>query len=139
MLSAEYVAGFVDGEGSFIVRPSNNTPGAMITVSNTDARVLVLMQHTLDAWGVKSSVYVRAQQIDNRKQVRVLNVHSCDSVHKLCTILRPYLIIKRPHAELLIEFINIRWQCHKTSWKSHSPREDEIYEEVKALNKRGPK
>ena len=96
-----YIAGFVDGEGCISIRESNGrnkTLHIKVVVGNTNPIVLKLMQ-TL--YGGSLNLVHTANK--NHKDVWVWSI-SFNKATPILKDIRPYLMIKRVHAEAAIQF-----------------------------------
>lgn len=144
-----YIAGFVDGEGTLQVRKHKSKNSIWyyptILLTNTNYQVL----DTLSKW-LKAKVtplrYTPSSK-NHRDCFKITIATICD-VLSLAKFLKPYLLIKRRQAELLEELAIIKvgkesqiirgehGRIKGTTMRT-LPREEEIYEEVKKLNRRG--
>jgi hypothetical protein len=89
-----WVAGFVDGEGCFIISPEG---AVSLTIINTS---LTSLQFILQTLGV-GRIYDRKQKV-NKTQF-MLGVYGNNCVEAIKKLL-PYLIEKKPQAETLLEY-----------------------------------
>lgn len=126
-----YLAGIIDGEGTISVRRNQRSTGRVyfqphITVANTSFRLLQWLRDK----GFSSHWYVNN------------GGHSCYKIYwsgyqmgGLLSSIRPYLVIKAPHADLVLELIEIRGKQ-----RLHEPLPErcfEIVQTLRALNHRG--
>jgi hypothetical protein len=149
----QYLAGITDGEGYIGLNikkqlkskqsKNKNLQGyyyswsAHMTVSNTHKNVLDIL---CKEWNVgrvnisKTTEWLRKRG-ENVKEAYVWAIEPND-MRKILPILVPHLRIKQRQAYLLIEALAImRTRRHKTL--EQKQRMDEIYNEVKLLNKKG--
>jgi hypothetical protein len=103
-LELAYLAGIVDGEGTITIAARKAASGRIyfrpsVTISNTSER----LADWLRAWGYSINT---ATNSSGRPYWRIN--WSGFSVDSLLTRLLPFLVIKRPHADLLLEFISLR-------------------------------
>ena len=81
--------------------------------------------------------------VNNCKDTHKWEVKSYSDIKKFCEEVLPFLITKKKQAQLAIEFCNLRMSasrdgiCFKKGENTRTPREKEIYEEMKKLNSRG--
>jgi len=68
----------------------------------------------------------------NRKTLYIAETSDRTKIVQLLESVLPFLLIKEQHAKLMIEYCELRER-----YIHHQPREYEIYEELKKLNKRG--
>lgn len=135
MLSVEYTAGIIDGEGSIYLYRSNRKNGhnyyrMVVNVANTNLEIIQLMYHS---YGGR---YRSHQRIGNRKLVYHWEIHSTDALKFLYRI-KPFLIIKTKQAELAIRF-----QEHKEALLTGRTTIDYAFEEqcaieMHSLNRKG--
>jgi len=145
-----YIAGFIDGEGSLMIIRNNNrsevnyTP--IITVTNTNRKSI----ETISNW-LKIGYITDHSDNPNWAPCYSLRIQRIVDVWTLVDFIEPYLIVKRRQAQLVKELAIIKMnrsngkdyilrnsQGQVTGTLRRSlPREEEIYKEVKFLNKRG--
>jgi len=124
-----YIAGFIDGEGCFSFhKEKTGYYSPFLSISNTNEDVINWFKNTLD-WGYKGYV-------DNRREKPKwqLEMRGMKRLIPLLLDILPYLIVKKRHAELILEY------CKSRLSKPFGPltkREKEIIQEIRKLNKRG--
>lgn len=138
-----YVAGFVDGEGTItITRQSAKTFGGnenfytSLEISNTNLEILEWIQ-SLYGGTLKTS---QNHKHGNRKISYVLYWYS-EKARPVLVSIYPYLRIKKEHATLSLEFMNLlkrqgAGKGRKVSLDDVSERDD-YCQEIQYLNKRG--
>ncbi len=140
MLTVEYIAGFMDGEGSFYLcedkRKNCKRFKPHISIANTNELVMQLIGHTLRSWCIDCVVRYQKPQRAGWKHQYVLAINSQESIYLLCGILVKKLVVKQHNAELLLEFTMLR-KIEGERGRQFYKREVEIYEEMLVLNKRG--
>ena len=136
-----YLAGFVDGEGTIGFRRMRcelNKSGykfmPVLEVYNTNYGVLLILQekfggiiHTKKNWhGRYKNVYMLRFKPTLQRQ--------------LLLIIEPHLIIKRIHAQLLLEYYNIIDSCGKIGTNTFHvyPKIDNIYNRLHVMNEHKP-
>lgn len=143
-LTLAWVAGFLDGEGHFAlakvppdkrhVYKRGHGHRAMIRAAQVDATPLLLIQNLFGG---------RVYNVKNRTQPTHAPSHVWDihgkSACLVAQLLVPYLVVKRAHATLLVEFGNtIR---HDTGRAGYSDevflRRDQLADQIRVLNIRG--
>ncbi len=94
-----YVAGIIDGEGTITLtrRRKNETPCPHISVANTNLEMLEWLRSKLG--GIICS---KKKYQPHHKQSYTWTIKLAGKCLQLLSDIRPYLIIKRQHADLLI-------------------------------------
>jgi LAGLIDADG endonuclease len=108
-----WAAGFMDGEGTFLIsreRDSRKGTGyrscrAMMAVSNTCKYSLMRLTNI---FGIPDKIIVRPQLRPHHKQQWQFNIRSQVEIVRIIRCLLPYLIVKRCVAELLMTFCEMR-------------------------------
>lgn len=160
-ISPEYLAGFVDGEGTLGIERINNgkarpygvtasgTPRSWyhspehvvrVQVSNTNLEGLEAIQAMFGGSLTKMKNY-------NRPNNRIAYKLTWNSrrAEQLLDVVGPYLVLKRPQYLLLLEYINARHQnrrlpgFHGRLDPSEIALRDSFHERLKALNHKGPR
>ena len=134
---AGYVAGIVDGEGTFrIVKAYDKRRvqehvylAPLLMVTNTDKKLMDFLQNLLKLGRVHTS----KPKMEHHKIKYVYNIASVEGCKVIIPQILPYLVIKKPHAEVVMRLIGM-----KEGKTSGVPTMDEwkLYEEVKRLNAR---
>jgi len=139
MLSIEYIAGFIDGEGCFSISKHKSNPRGTpsLTIANTNYDVLKAIEYTFSLWGLKTGFYADYQRPSRGCKVGYsLCVYEKQSLITLCEILNSHLTVKSEHASLIIEFLTLRLrEGHKG--RLHIEKEDAITKRIRELNKKG--
>jgi len=132
-----YIAGFIDGEGSFCIAKCNHstkwvslTP--LLSISNSNKEILLWIQKKIG----KGTIVKDVRKGKNYKTRWQYSKQGFGLLPFLLKII-PYLRIKKKHAILLKKFITIR--LNQKFKEPYSDKLWEIYEELKKLNKRGIK
>jgi hypothetical protein len=144
-LTAAYIAGFVDGEGYLSIVPYHHSVSnkiyykTNIKVANTNKEIIEWLKAEFGGW-----IYVRKFASDkNYKDAYCWQMSGKNSIDFLMGI-QPYLRIKRRQCELLLE--KSRIESSRNMKVSNDNREysedisnriEEIYLELRRLNKRG--
>ena len=135
MVTREYLAGFVDGEGSIAIYKHKDsrvkkgyTLHSMFDIVNTDIKALKLINKL-----VQGRIKPKPKQ-KGCKQVYLIQLQDYKQIKYILEIISPYLIVKTKQAELMIEFCKSRLNNKN---KRYSDRDYEIAELFTKLNKRG--
>lgn len=134
-----WLAGFLDGEGSFMLQLRKVKTGQHIVpemqVTNTHKASIDHIAAMLAAQGVGHHIQIRQDKRVSYKTQFVLRVAGMKRMAKLVDLLSPYLFTKAAQAELVRQFIR-----HRLSVPQNTPygaMEFGIYEQIRAANKRG--
>jgi len=146
-LGIEWLAGFIDGEGSFILQVSkerrwkNGTCGIRlrprITISNTHKPTMDFIAGLLKEFGVGHQFNVVSRKIYNPKhsQGYQISITGHKRSLKLIELLLPFLITRQRQAQLLKEFIEWRLSLPKDAWTGgYANKAKEYIESLRALN-----
>lgn len=129
-----YFAGIIDGEGHIrIVRSiqrTGNYYAPFIGITNT---CQPLIDKCMDIFK-SGRFHAEKKKRPNHKIKLVYNIASVKGVKQILTQILDELVVKRKQAELVLEFIRLKES--KTGY-GVLPREIELFEEVKRLNRRG--
>lgn len=133
-LSAAYLAGIIDGEGNLGIHFSNQGMWmSYLNVYNTHLPLLEAIQSTTGAGKVRA----RSRRGPRDKQCHTWYVYGSSIIPVLETIL-PYLMIKKPQALLVLEFLR---SCSPGMGRRLSleqeTRRRAILDECRVLNARG--
>jgi len=141
MLKIDYVAGFMDGEGSFCINldkgKKNIKLNTAIFVGNYSLEVLNLLK---EWFGTGKIIAVKTKE---ENIIYNLYIYNQNEISRICSLLIPYLIVKKDVAILLLKFVNSRLETRKKSkchakWQ-YSAYELNIFKEIKHINQRGNK
>ena len=128
---AAYIAGFVDGEGSIMLLQRKNSIRVRMTVSNTDRNVLDWLCQTV---GV-SNIQAHRKETAKHRMAWQWDLNG-DGVASLLVQIRPYLKVKAVQADLAIEAME---RLRDPVFKADHTWQDEWKEQMRKLNKRGPR
>ena len=142
-----YIAGIIDGEGSISLVPSKlkrangRSIFPLVRIANTNFGLIDWLGHRL-----AGGRHYTDQVSERRKPVAHIGWASNEAVLLLKAVL-PYLVIKKPHAELVIELWAInesaRWDAGGYFGNGHPIPDWLLYrrldakEKLAVLNKRG--
>jgi len=138
MLSVEYIAGFIDGEGTITINTNLRSRGIpRVSIVNTNYDVLRLISYTINMWGVSNSIYTDCPKVSSRhKIVHRLQVYDKQAVLTLCEVLLPHLVIKGEHAKIVIDFIKRR-RMEGRQGTTFKELEKAMITRIRGLNRRG--
>ncbi len=130
-----YIAGFIDGEGSFQVqkRLHRNKYGKWIGFSlylevvNTNNAVIEYLQSLING-----NFFFKKTK-GNRKDAYGLRFNGKDA-QNIASILYDYLIVKRDIAEIILQFPLVGRAKQSLDVKE---KKEELYQKAKVLNRRG--
>ena len=135
MISKQYLAGFIDGEGYLSVVTHSDTRTKrgftlqpVIAIGSVDKIILDEISK------VTTGKFQSRKKIKNNKQLYALYIQDLEGIRLCLNQILPYLIIKNQQATLLKEYIKLRL---KNKNKGYSNRELEIAKLFKTINKRG--
>ncbi len=128
-ITPEYLAGFIDGEGNMRLysgfsKQSPTSLRAEVAITNTNRNILDLIQIEYGGKILKRSNKLRP--------IYRLYWSSLDAIKPLLDIISPYLILKRHHAELLLEYLG---RHNSQSRSKITERDREIANLIVQLNK----
>lgn len=133
-----YLAGIIDGEGSIgLTRNRKNKSGRIVyyifvTVGMTALEIPCLLKEIFGG-----SYYIRKKYSysPNKKPLGMWSI-SCLKAENVIKCLLPYLRVKRPQAELALEYRK-EMEKHRFKRKKNFDRLEEFGRKMKKLNKRG--
>lgn len=126
--AVEWLAGFIDGEGSFILQVSkerrwkNGTWGIRlrpkITIPNTHKPTMDFIAGLLKELGIGHQFNVVSRKVYNPKhsQGYSISINGHKRSLKLTKLLLPFLVTKWEQAKLLEQFIEWRLTLPKDAW-----------------------
>ncbi|MEK6884884.1 MAG: LAGLIDADG family homing endonuclease [Nanoarchaeota archaeon] len=135
MITKEYLAGFVDGEGSIscykrkdIRTKKGFTINTIFSITNTNKEIMQEIKQI-----IKGKLFFK----NNGKNAKVcysFQIQDIKTIKEFLGIIKDKLILKKQQAELMIEYCKSR---QNNKGKEYSQREIEIAETITKLNKRG--
>jgi len=145
-----YLAGILDGEGCLQIIKDKRRVGfgrlrPYVYIASNTLELLKKIQKMLGS----GSIYERKKQKPNHKIGYTLVTYRMKDMYMMLKEVFPFMIVKRRHAELILEFLDIRkLQTRKvikgsggrilgTKSPLSTKREIEIYNELRKINKRG--
>jgi hypothetical protein len=143
-----YIAGIIDGEGTIRLKymADRDLYYPEVIISNSNFILCEAVKYML---GVESKIISqvtnakgvdwKGRPITQRKPIYRLCVSNRREIYELLEQIESYLMIKREQALLIMEFITIRENLETRcgcNYGERSPREREIFEKMKELNRR---
>lgn len=133
---ASWLAGFIDGEGCISLYPTykEKDKGRLvprISITHTNKEILDYVKELTGCSHIKSWEMKKIPK--GWKKSYHFQTNNISYIRKFLIAILPFLKLKKKHGKLLLEFIEIRL----LSPRKRKPREQEIYEELKILNKKG--
>ena len=135
MISKQYLAGFIDGEGYLSVVTHSDTRTKrgfilqpVIAIGSVDKIILDEISK------VTTGKFQSRKKQKNNKQLYALYIQDLEGIQSCLKQILPYLVIKKEQAILLNEYVKLRL---KNRNKGYSDRELEIAKLFKTINKRG--
>jgi len=147
-----YLAGLIDGEGSIMIKKSTYrirspkyndcvNPGYFIrvTMKNINKDVMELLKKTFggSVWEDRK-VYTSKNGFQTRHRLWCFDIHDRHAENML-RLLYPYLIIKKPQAEIALKLVEMKREARKALVGNAYPPQfvqkfEELYHEIKRLN-----
>ena|SRR3990167_3657320 len=144
-LNRRYAAGIVDGEGyvAITIQKQRQPDGSFATwhrpcvkVAMTDPTVIRLLVQTLGG-----HVHMRTYENPRFRNAFMWEVRSFASVQKALDFFGPYLIVKRPQAQVLEDFLTTKCDGQNQFNPSLKPavleKRQRLYHLMRKLNRRG--
>jgi len=109
-----WLAGIIDGEGCITMRVYKRTTGnywrscALIVITNTSKIMLEEIHQILSSLRVGHFFREDSRKTVTKKRIFSLRIDGLKRCQKFLPLIIPYLIAKRPQAEVLLRFVNRR-------------------------------
>jgi len=141
-----WLAGLWDGEGSitmFVAQERNKAPKIIPTLVlvNTNAHIVNEALNIISEIGARFHVFERPEN-KKHKACFQLTTRNMGHIKAVLGALIPYLVGKKPQAEMLLRYVNRRMElADKTGRTTHLGYDDDdwsMQRAVQALNRRGP-
>ncbi|MBA7497232.1 hypothetical protein ES702_07844 [subsurface metagenome] len=137
-LTLEYIAGFVDGEGSFtIARHKEDSYIPHITIGNTNLKIV---QDIQKYFSIGLKIYTRHPKNPKHKVDYQLVAQTIDTCKSVAALLEPYLRIKKEQAQIFMQYPRSQYTSRlKGRQKDFSTKslQQKLRNRIMALNKRG--
>ena len=138
-----YLAGIMDGEGSFSIAVSRNHPARKTPAYYHKVTMGMVYKEIVELFQTRYGGSVREERVQNRRPIFRYNLQNREGIEKLLEELTPYLVEKKERAILLKEFVQhakgysrVRDELGRvieTSEEELAIRED-FYQRMKELN-----
>ena len=131
-----YLAGIIDGEGTFYIGTTNNGRkfNSRIYVVNTNEELIQWLKNIFGGL-----IYKRISTSNPQWKTRYEWVLDKSAIDTICHLLIPYLIIKKKHAEIMIDFRNSFTKGKRAPISEYILAfRKSCHEQIKILNHRGP-
>jgi len=145
-----WLAGFIDGEGHFGINrvKRRNHAGSgfqmtpRITITNTSKDALEYVRETLQAHGLAFYIGWKAPGKDKRTKWQwQLEIAGVKRLNRFIPVIGPYLIVKKPQAELLLKYCRHRLERMKQfqgqncrGVGKYTEYDTKVWERIKELN-----
>jgi hypothetical protein len=124
-----YIAGIIDGEGSISIHYSKNTLQPYLAIANTNQELILWLKQKIGG-----SYYAKKRYKPQHRVCYILVVKGL-RLRMLFEKLLPYLIVKKQHAKIVIEFC---LRQEKRGYGSKMPNnEAETIAQIRLLNSHG--
>lgn len=137
-----YLAAFLDGEGGIQLtrtfrhgREYKLALHPCVYFTNTDGNVVMRLR----SWLGCGCVTRRRTKNPVHKDTFALSITGTRNVLALLTTLRPYLIVKRRRADLLVEYCESRLSHYRSGDRRFNRKELRLYTKLRRLNMKGGK
>lgn len=143
-----WLAGFFDGEGSLGIygykryKMEGYSYGAKFQIANTNAHSIEHCVAILNKLGTNPKIYQKETPNPNHKDAWQIYFTKFSDMMKVLPKLKEFLIIKKPHAELVLKFVASRMEKginrggNKTI-NTYDEGEKTIITTLRELNRRG--
>jgi hypothetical protein len=129
-----YLAGIIDGEGSIYVAAVDKYQQPRISITNTDRRLLLWVQHITGGGSINFRDYAHR----NGHWKPCWNWRAAaNQMTRILQMVRPYLIIKGEQADLALEFIRLGIYNGESLPFNISRKREYLTHKIRALNHRG--
>ena len=145
-LRVAWLAGLVDGEGAVYMSRSNQRGRwiyvPVFRIDMTCSMTIDTVCDLLADLDIDHRRFSYERKNKNHKDAQIVNVGRLAALSKLLPLLIPYLVTKRPNAEALLDFVDMRLAADHRSSKgpyesTYTGREKKMYEDMRVLNRRG--
>jgi len=128
-----YIAGIVDGEGTVTLtrRHKNETPSPNVSIANTNNELLVWIKNKIGC-GV---IIKRTKQKPHHSNSYVFALYDRNAL-KLLADIKTFLIIKKPHAKLLLNHYKDSTPRNGRYTKKQIEMKMWLVSEIRKLNQR---
>lgn len=145
-----WLAGIWDGEGTFSIYYSNNHYVGRLTLTNTSDSMINEIVKILDKSNIKGHLWYEEPRTNKHKACWHVTINKLNNVKTAIELMMPYLVNKKPNAEILLRFVLSRLKYQRKpikdektgriigmSGNSYTEEEKTFYEQIRRLNKTG--
>lgn len=129
-----WFAGIIDGEGSLTIN-INSTRRSIyprLWIAAISKEMIEKCIDTLEGLGVEYLVRWEVASKDGiRKSHHYVAITTCKRLEQILEVIKDYLVVKRKHADLVLEFCKIRLSL--PYGHPYTQRELELFQEIKPL------
>jgi hypothetical protein len=132
-----YFGGLIDGEGCFtFCKARNRAVTPVFALASTSKVISGFVEEVLKKNEIKYSATYKDRG-DGTKPFITVRVQSLGNIERLIDLMLPYILEKRPQAELIKEYVAVRKQYgnNNMDWN----QTEHIVSNVRTLNARGVK
>jgi len=147
ILSVEYLAGFIDGEGYIGITFQRKKETHYQSASARYHPYLIITNNNYEILNdiknfIGSGHIYKLSRSYNHKQGFQYKLTELESLKRILDLIQPYLKIKQKQCELLLTFIDLRKNAKIITGRGYRgvtsyTTEEEIYQKLLSLNKRG--
>ena len=132
-----WLAGFLDGEGSFGAYPTRRKDGTdnwgvRIQVSNTCFASIERVQRICRMFGINPRIWDKPARHANHKDAKFLTINRLHHLSKLLPALMPHLTVKKDDADYMLRFIQSRLEKNPAANRGGHARQN-VYDETELL------
>lgn len=137
-LTLEYIAGFVDGEGTIAIgKHKKGTYRPIFSISNTDLQIL---KDIRKYFSITTKLSIKRHKKANWKPCYDLRVNGIDECKSIAMLLEPYLRIKKEQAQIIMQYPRanpMQVGAHTVKDFSTETLIQKLRNRISKLNKRG--
>ena len=127
-----YLAGLIDGEGCICISRSSKTLRANVSIFNTSPYLIKWLESKFP----DEIAYKKQSQIMKHKDSYRFSWNRIISIKFLLERIYPFLIIKKPHAGVMLDFCNYRLKQFP-GISSYVDEDFKLYIQMQKLNRKG--
>ena len=140
-----YLSGLMDGEGTIALKSNvskpqwknknaNNISVQLDVICNTNAALILAVVEMLKVSGFQPRTIGWQPDMPNSRRAYKVQLLSNDERRRFLEYIHPYLVAKKQHAEIVLEFLSRRKNGCKVKTTEY---ERLLYAKLKPLNQRG--
>ena len=129
-----WLAGFLDGEGSFGAYPTRrkdgtNNWGVRIQVANTHFGSIDRVQKICRTFGCNPRIWNKPARKANHKDAKYLTLNRLNHLSKILPVLIPHLTVKSEDADYMLRFVTSRLEKNPSGNRGGHGK-DNVYDET---------